>query len=248
MTERYPEFDIFSRLPPGTILDGEMVLLKNGKPDFALLGSREHTRSPFRIATLARSIPATYIVFDLLYQTFTSIMSLPLQERRDRLGRLVQQVHSPRLVLSEGVVGQGKAFFEEAVRQNLEGAVAKRLSSPYLPGKRTDAWIKIKRAASVMCAIIGFVPSGPRDFRSLIIATEVDGQLQCCGKVGSGIDRAMQAKLNELLWPRLQKKPLIPCKIRGKWVTPGLYCKVSYLERLPSGEFRAPVFQELLVE
>jgi DNA ligase D-like protein (predicted ligase) len=248
MTDRYPEFAFLGTLPRGTVLDGEMVVLKDGKADFALLGSREHTRSPLRIATLARSTPATYIVFDLLYESSASLMTRPLAARRKRLERLVQRVASPRLVLSEGVVGHGQAFFAEACRQHLEGVVAKRLTSSYLPGKRSDAWIKIKRGGSVLCAILGFVPSGADDFRSLILATEVDGELRAAGKVGTGMDVPMRARLNRLLWSRLQKKPLVPCEIRGKWVTPGLYCKISYLERTPSGDFRAPVFEELCEE
>jgi DNA ligase D-like protein (predicted ligase) len=248
MTGRYPEFAFLAELPPGTVLDGEMVVLQDGKPDFALLMSREQSRSPRKIASQARALPATYLVFDLLYESFVSLTAEPLRARRDRLERLIRRVHSPRLVLSEGVVGHGKAVFEEACRLNLEGVVAKRLTSPYLAGKRTDAWIKIKRGGTVLCAIIGFVPSGPRDFRSLILATPDEGELRYAGKVGSGISAKLHARLNDLLWQRLQKKPLVPCKIRGKWVAPGLYCKISYMERTPSGEFRAPVFEELCEE
>jgi DNA ligase D-like protein (predicted ligase) len=248
MTDRYPEFAFLTALPAGTVLDGEMVVLRDGKPDFGLLQSREQSRSPLKIAALARSTPATLMAFDLLYETFTPVMALPLTGRRQKLGRLVRQCHHPRLVLSEGVVGQGQAMFAEACRQNLEGVVGKRLSSRYLPGKRTEAWIKVKRGATALCAIIGFLPTGDRDFRSLILATDTNGELQCAGKVGTGIDSALRARLNKLLWSRLQPKPLVPCKIRGKWVAPGLYCKVSFMERTSSGEFRAPVFVELYEE
>jgi ATP-dependent DNA ligase len=248
MTDRYPEFAFLAELSPGTLLDGEMVVLRDGKPDFAQLESREHSRSPLKIRMLARSLPATLVAFDLLYESYTPLLSKPLDFRRQRLVRLIQQCHSPRLALSEGVIGHGKSFFEETYRRGLEGVVAKRLTSPYLPGKRTDAWIKIKRAAAALCAIIGFVPSGADDFRSLIIATQVGCALRCVGKVGSGIGVKERRKLNELLWSRLVQKPLVTCKIRGKWISPGLYCKVNYLEQTPSGEFRAPVFAELCEE
>jgi DNA ligase D-like protein (predicted ligase) len=248
MTARYPEFAFLAELPPGTVLDGEMVVLKDGKPDFALLMSREQSRTPRKIASLALSMPATCLVFDLLYESFVSLIAEPLRARRERLERLIRKVHSPRIALSEGVVGHGKVVFEEACRLNLEGVVAKRLSSPYLPGKRSDAWLKIKRGGTALCAIVGFGPSGPRDFRSLILAIHDDGELRYAGKVGSGISDKLHAHLNALLWKRLQKKPLVPCKIRGKWVAPGLYCKISYMERTPSGEFRAPVFEELCEE
>jgi DNA ligase D-like protein (predicted ligase) len=248
MTERYPEFAFLAHLPEGTVLDGEMVVLRAGKPDFALLQSREHSRTPMKIKMLARSTPATYVVFDLLYDGYESLLPDPLEFRRQRLAKLVADARSPRLLLSDGVIGQGKAYFARACQHELEGVVAKRLTSPYLPGKRTDAWIKIKRGGSVLCAIIGFLPSGDNDLRSLIIASNIDGDLRCVGKVGSGIDNAMRHRLNALLRARLQQKPLVDCKIRGKWVKPGLYCKISYLERTSSGEFRGPVFQELLEE
>jgi DNA ligase D-like protein (predicted ligase) len=242
MTDRYPEFEFLKTLPPGTVLDGEMVVLADGKPDFGLLQRREHSRSPLKVAALARTLPATLIAFDLLYDAYTPLLGEPLSTRRERLMALVKRCAAPRLVLSDGVQGHGKAFFEETYRQGLEGVVAKRLSSPYLPGKRTDAWIKIKRASAALCAIIGYVPSDGDDFKSLILAMEDHGELRCVGKVGSGIDGRERVLLQGLLKSHLATKPLVPCKIRGKWVSPGLYCKVSYLERLASGDFRAPVF------
>jgi DNA ligase D-like protein (predicted ligase) len=245
MRDRYPEFEFLAGLPAGTVLDGEVVVLSDGKPDFRLLQSREQARSPLKISTLARSLPATYVVFDLLVESFAPIMGLPLHERRERLGQLVKAVDSPRLVLSQGVVGKGRAFFEEACKHELEGVVAKRLGSKYFPGKRTDAWIKIKRRAETTCAIIGFVPSGKCDFGSLILAGEVGGQLRCVGRVGTGFDASLRSRLNRLLWSRLRAKPVVPCKEKGQWVEPGLYCKIGYFERTPAGEFRGPVFKEL---
>jgi bifunctional non-homologous end joining protein LigD len=244
----YPEFEFVRHLPPGTVLDGETVVLKAGKPDFHLLQSREQARSPLKIRNLASSLPALYVVFDLLYESYQPIMALPLRARREKLQRLVMASCEPRLVLSVGIVGQGKTFFKEVSEQGLEGIVAKRLKSQYLPGKRTDAWIKIKRGASSLCLILGFVPVGKDDFRSLILAQEIDGQLRCVGKVGTGFDGKLRAKLNQLLWSRLRPKPIVPCKIKGQWVEPGLYCTVRYMERTSGGEFRAPVFGELYGE
>jgi len=71
-------------------------------------------------------------------------LALPLSVRRERLKKLMQRYPHPRLVFSQGVVGPGKAFFAEVCRLGLEGMMAKRLTSCYRPGRRTDAWIKIK--------------------------------------------------------------------------------------------------------
>jgi ATP-dependent DNA ligase len=144
VTERYPELGFLNDVPAGTVLDGEVVVLRQGKPDFGLLLSRNQARASFRIQFLARILPVTYVVFDLLYDRFESLLALPLITRRKRLEKLIQGCTHPRLVFSQGVVGPGKAFFAEICRQGLEGMMAKRLVSRYRPGRRSDAWIKIK--------------------------------------------------------------------------------------------------------
>jgi ATP-dependent DNA ligase len=159
------------------------------------------------------------------------------------------------MIMSQGVTGDGKAYFEQACAAGLEGVVAKRLSSPYLPGKRTEAWIKIKRQQIYCCVVIGFTPaetaSGKedRDFAALVIAADVDGQLECVGRVGSGFDGPLRRRINDYLWSHLTPKPVIPCKEKGaRWVEPGLYCNVRCMERTPGGQLRAPAFIELLQE
>lgn len=250
VTDRYPEFACLAALPAGTVLDAEMVVLRDGKPDFALLMSREHARTPLKVRTLARNMPATLIAFDLLYENFAPLMNLELAERRQRLEQLLRAAASPSLILSDGVIGPGQAFFGEVCKRGLEGVVAKRLNSRYLPGQRSAAWIKVKRGDRARCAIIGFVlsTSAAHDFRNLILAAEDDTGLHYVGKVGTGFSDAVRRQLNDLLWARLRPKPAAPCKIRGKWVEPGLYCTVRFMERTPAGEFRMPVFEELFVE
>ncbi len=144
MTDRYPELEFLNDLPAGTVLDGEVVVLRQGKPNFRLLLSRNQARSPLKIQFLARILPVTYVVFDLLYERYESLLAQPLSTRRERLEKLIQGCAHPRLVFSQGVVGSGKAFFAEICHQGLEGMMAKRLDSRYRPGRRTGAWIKIK--------------------------------------------------------------------------------------------------------
>jgi ATP-dependent DNA ligase len=144
VTDRYPDLGFLGTLPAGTVLDGEVVVLQNGKPSFGLLLSRNQVRAPLKIQLLARILPVTYVVFDLLYERYESLLAQPLGTRRKRLEKLIQGCTHTRLVFSQGVVGPGKAFFAEICRQGLEGMMAKRLVSRYRPGRRSDAWIKIK--------------------------------------------------------------------------------------------------------
>jgi ATP-dependent DNA ligase len=62
-------------------LDGDVVVLRQGKPDFRLLLSRNQASAPLKISALARTLPATYLVFDLLYDRFETLLALPLWER-----------------------------------------------------------------------------------------------------------------------------------------------------------------------
>jgi ATP-dependent DNA ligase len=95
MTDRYPEFAFLRNMPRGTVLDGEMVVLCDGKPDFALLQSREHLALPRKIQSLAQTLPATLIVFDQLYENYKPLTARPLSERRERLRQLVEDCGDP---------------------------------------------------------------------------------------------------------------------------------------------------------
>jgi DNA ligase D-like protein (predicted ligase) len=250
LATRYPELAFLAELADGTVLDGELVVLReDGRPDFRAILSRENA-SPARVASAMARHPVVYVVFDLLFEAGASLLALPLRTRRERLQAVVAAAGQPRLMLSDGVVGQGLSLFEAARTQELEGIVAKRLDAPYLPGERGDAWQKIKPVKSVHCLVIGYEPDAERrgDFKSLIVATDFDGELVCVGKVGSGIGEAARAQLRELLSSRPAAAPLIDAGIPGEWVQPGIYCTVSYLERTASGNLRAPVFKGLVTE
>lgn len=243
---RYPELAALARLPAGTVLDGELVVLQaDGRPDFRAILSRENG-TPARAAAAARRHPVVYVVFDLLYRDHESLLAEPLHRRRAALERLLHEVGEPRLLLSEGVVGTGLALFAAVRERGLEGIVGKRLDAPYRPGERGEAWLKMKPVQSVHCLILGYEPDGERDFKSLIVATDFDGELRCVGKVGSGLSVANKADL----WPRLSARraprPLVEAGMTGCWVEPGLFCTVQFLERTANGNLRAPVFAGLV--
>src|SRR6266702_2221179 len=90
VTDRYPELGFLNDLPAGIVLDGEVVVLRQGKPDFGLLLSRNQTRGSLKIQSLARTLPDTYVVFDLLYARYASLLAQPLGKRRKRLEKLIQ--------------------------------------------------------------------------------------------------------------------------------------------------------------
>jgi bifunctional non-homologous end joining protein LigD len=245
---RYPELAFLGELEEGLVLDGEIVMLdSSGRPDFSLMLKREQARDPKRAAALARAHPATYVVFDLLYRGFEPRMDLALEARRAELAQVVEACSDVRLVLSDGVVGAGKAFFEQVTGLGIEGVVAKRLGGGYQSGQRTGDWCKIKPVHRLHCAILGY-SAEDNDLRSLVIAADEGGRLRCVGRVGSGLRESMRGELLERLRARPRATPLIECDLDGSWVEPGLYCTVSFLEKTKSGTLRAPVFVKWVEE
>jgi DNA ligase D-like protein (predicted ligase) len=244
---RYPELAGLAALPGGTLLDGELVVFDQGRPSFSASLERVQARNPLRVQALARERPAVYAVFDLLYRDGRSIMERPLVERRAALRELLESARDPRLSFSDGVEGQGLAFFGEVRERGLEGMLAKERESTYQPGQRTRAWIKVKTTRSMPCLILGWLADERGELRSLVLGAEEAGQLVCVGRVGSGLSDAQRSRLRELCQARARATPLVASGEDAHWVEPGLYCKVTYLERTANG-LRAPVFEELLEE
>ena len=249
LSSRYPELEELAGLPPGTALDGEVVALRDGKPDFGRVLRRTRQTGAARDS----QTPVTYVVFDILYRGHESLMGLPLEERRKHLEELIAPRVSPRIALSEGVRGAGSTLYREVCERGLEGVVAKRLASTYSPGRRNGAWVKVKRRLSAACVVIGFLPKEKNDFQCLLVATNQlpgagaePGPLRYVGRVGSGFTDAMRQRLQGLLWRRVIPLPMVACPERGVWVEAGLYCTVSFAELTEAGLLRAPVFEELV--
>ena len=116
-TERYPELDALRKLPSGTLVDGELVVLCEGRADLDAVLRRHQLSSRFKTRLASRQSPVVYVVFDLLFHAGRSIMAQPLGERRQMLAGLLRPLDPRRVVLSDGVVGSGRAMFEQVVRQ-----------------------------------------------------------------------------------------------------------------------------------
>src|SRR5207244_12090445 len=130
----------------GTVVDGGFVLGQGGLAAGAASLARHALRAAAKIQQASRNQPVTYVVFDVLEAQGRSLLGQPLRIRRELLRSLVDRLQEPRLVFSEGVIGSGRAFFDQAVHQGQEGVMAKHLASRYAPGRRSAAWQKIKPA------------------------------------------------------------------------------------------------------
>jgi ATP-dependent DNA ligase len=126
------------------VLDGELVALENGKPSLRIAQQRVLTQNRHRIAWMRQTRPVTYVVFDLPYLDGRALLVEPFSLRRAELHQLIGHSALPGVLVPEGVRTHGRELFAQVVRLGLEGIVAKRLDGPYLPGRRSGYWLKIK--------------------------------------------------------------------------------------------------------
>lgn len=248
MTERYPELQVLREWPAGTVLDGEMVVLHDGKPSFNRLAQREHIGDSRRVSLLSERLPATFIAFDLLYENGNSIMREPLLERRKRLKELAAGFSNPHIVVADYILKRGKRYFEEVERVGLEGIMAKRVDSIYMPGARSSAWLKLKVCQTGDFELIGYTKrEGEETASALVLAERIGDQLIYCGRVGTGFTEAKRREL----YQEIIKTPRLPVRVKDVpreafLHDTGLKCRVRFSDRTEDGCLRFPVFVELL--
>lgn len=252
---RYPELkNLWQNISASkAILDGEIVVFHEGKPDFYKLAEREHVDSSLRAELLAKEMPATYIVFDILHLDGKDLVDLPLMERKQILASVLKE--SSNVAICQWIEGKGKELFEAAVSKGLEGIMAKKKDSLYELGKRSKKWLKIKATKTLDAVIVGYTTgTGEREeFGSLIVAAYYKGKLKYIGKVGTGFSSQDIAYLKQELdkikttkCPFEQQPELdLPEGRQPIWVEPKLVCEVKFLELTKDLQMRAPVFLRL---
>jgi len=250
ITDRYPELKQIVKCikAKNAILDGEIVILRDGKPDFNLLQQREHATNSIKITLLSRDLPATYIAFDLLFLNGKSYVEMPLIKRKELLKQILEE--SEYLVESRYIEEKGITFFKKVLEQGLEGIMAKAKDSPYIIGKRSRYWLKIKPKHSAICYIVGYTEGkGERKglIGALVLATQEEGKWKYRGKVGTGFTEEELSLLLTLLKKIETKKGVVKSPFKNvHWVEPILKCEVIFQEITKKGCFRSPVFLKLI--
>lgn len=253
ITYRYPEFHQLKKYLKAkeAILDGELVVLKDGLPNFEKLQQREHIEDERKIRILSDLIPATYIVFDLLYLNGNFLMDRPFIERRENLSKLFPFFEN--VILSE-IYTEGKKLFERALKLGFEGIMAKDKKSPYLSGERSGYWLKIKKFFDLDAIICGFLEgSGARRgfIGSLVLGLYDGKRLIHIGQVGTGINERIIKYLFKVLNSIMTEKPPFdePPKLKGvRWCKPEIVVKVSYHEWTKDKKLRVPVFKGIRMD
>jgi len=230
------------------LLDGELVVLVDGRPDFGGLANRMHARDPRRIARLAAANPATYVVFDLLRLDGRDLTREPLEVRRRALADLgLADVHWQ----VPGTYDDGELLWRATREQGLEGIVSKRLSSRYEPGARSRHWLKFPHRARSSWVVGGWRPETGSDHRlgAVLVGEPTPEGLRFRGKVGSGIAGKAGPRLHELLLPLARDdSPFVdvvpPVDAAGtRWVHPEVVIDVESLGLGAGGRLRQPSFR-----
>jgi bifunctional non-homologous end joining protein LigD len=244
-TGQYPELaSLAAGLPLGSVVDGEVVVLQNGRPSFHAVLQRDLARRPAVIRAKKRQFPATYCVFDLLYHRGEDIRGLPLAERQRLLEDVLPQ-GQPQLQLVESFAS-GKQLFAAVEREGLEGIVAKQRTSKYRPGKGSDDWRKIKSFREANCVVGGYTKRQGQLSALLLGLWAEDGQLIYVGAAGSGLSQADWQGLGQFLAAASIDVPPFssPPQARNRqvhWLQPVLAVRVRFMEWTPELKLRAPV-------
>jgi bifunctional non-homologous end joining protein LigD len=232
------------------VLDGEVVAFEGGRPSFQKLQGRMHLGSEHAVRRLAASDPVAYVIFDIVFLDGRSLMAQPYEERRAVLLEL--GLNGPRWQTPAHHVGDGAALLELSRAQGLEGIIAKRLDCPYIPGRRSPGWVKVKNVRRADAVVGGWMPGeGGRTGRlgALVVGFHDDaGGLRYAGRVGTGYTETELARLGKLLEPLARDgSPFTgrqPPK-QTRFVEPELVCAVEYNEVTQAGTLRQPSYKGL---
>ena len=219
---RFPELaQIYMQARRRCILDGELVILVKGVPDFYELQKREMMSDPFKIQLGATKLPASFVAYDCLQAGDRVLLDVPLIERKHVLADLIRE--EERLAVSRYIEEKGIDLFELTKQKELEGVVAKRKAGLYHLGKRTKEWIKFKRMADEDFVICGYQPG---DMIKLILGEYDEGELVYAGTVTLGVRRDIVEVLREDRCPfRMPPKG----KEQVVWCRPERVCTVEYM-------------------
>lgn len=248
LVRNFPELRELKQLTHNVVLDGEIVVIRDGKSSFQAVQERGKAVKERDIETERVKSPAEYVVFDILEKNGKSLTNLPLMERKRILQDSVEE--GEFVTLSDFVEEKGEEYFQAAVENDLEGLIAKRKDSKYHPGVRSPDWLKIKKLKSCDCVIFGYTKgTGVRakTFGALILGLYDKKTAVFVGKVGTGFSEetldTLMSKFKNLEVDKAPFNPEIPDEIT--WLKPELVCEINFDSVTADRKLRMPRFHAL---
>ncbi len=245
LTEIYPELSEVNKcVKKKVILDGELVILTDGKPDFYALQKRSLMGDKFKRSLAARKKPVQFVAYDILYSDSKVLTDRPLMERKEILSKEIAEKNN--LSISRYIEKDGIAFFDLAKQEELEGIVAKKKDGKYHIGKRTDDWIKIKVMQDEDLIILGYQPDDEGNVKDLILGYyDEKDKLQCRGKVYLGISKEEKKVILEYAKRNKVTKPWFEKYKEAIWIKPELIGTAHFMHETENGGMRQPVWKGL---
>ncbi len=250
----YPIYQALQAWSINAVIDGEIVVLnKKGGSNF---GNLQNWRSE-------ADGDLMYYVFDILWYKGKNLMNLPLSQRQAML-KEVLPADDDRIRVSDVFTG-GIEFFHATEKMGLEGMIAKRADSVYIPDSRSKEWLKVKVHKRQEVIIGGYTVNAdtPKQFSSLLLGVYEKGVLHYVGKVGTGFTEKVQKEMMAQFKPLVTKeipfneKPDVnkpsrfrpnPPNAKAIWLKPELVCEVAFTEVTDDGVFRHPSFQGMRID
>jgi DNA ligase D-like protein (predicted ligase)/DNA ligase D-like protein (predicted 3'-phosphoesterase) len=249
LKQNFPELGQLTHLAKGLVVDGEIVIMQNGKPDFQTLLERGQAVSQHEVERQVARAPAVYIVFDVLEKNGESLTGLPLMERKKILKESLTE--GSNVLLSDFIEENGEAYYQLAREKGLEGVVAKCKDSHYEEGLRTGSWLKIKKLKTCDCIIFGYTMGGGvrgKTFGALLLGVyDKEKKPVYVGKVGTGFSEQTLGTLMD----KFEKIKTTEAPFKADagdvvtWLEPKLVCEVAYQVLTRDFRLRMPRFHNL---
>jgi bifunctional non-homologous end joining protein LigD len=225
-------------IPGQAIVDGEVVVIKDGRTDFSELQAELAAGQQDRLV---------FYAFDLLYLDGQDLRKTPQAGRKRILKGLFDDhaLEAP-VVYSEHLVTDGNEMFAHACKLNYEGIISKNAEAPYR-SERNEGWIKIKRVQKGQFPVIGFVRD-PTGVAALHLGKREGKDLVYMGKVGTGWSRTVSSQIRKQLDTVVSPKSKLTKPIRmpqAVWVEPSYTADVEYRDISSDGLLRQSSFKGL---
>jgi bifunctional non-homologous end joining protein LigD len=215
-TKRFSVIAGALEIPGQAIIDGEVVVVHEGRTNFSELQAE---------LAAGRQDRLVYYAFDLLWRDGEDLRGHSQLERKRALERLFQanDIESP-VLYSEHLTGDGQEMFRHAAKLGWEGIISKRADAPYR-SERNENWVKVKTIIKGKFPVIGFVKD-PTGVAALYLGKREGKDLVYMGKVGTGWNRTTSSRirkqLDTVLSPKSKlSKPLK--KPKATWVEPTFF-------------------------
>jgi bifunctional non-homologous end joining protein LigD len=236
-TKRFSTIAAALDIPGEAIIDGEVVVVHEGRTNFSELQAE---------LAAGRQDRMVYYAFDLLWRD-GDLRNFPQIERKEALLDLLNESDTPPPVMfSEHLIGDGQKMFEHAAKLNWEGIISKRADAPYR-SERNESWLKVKTVHKGKFPVVGFVKD-PTGVAALYLGKREGNDLVYMGKVGTGWSRTVSSQIRKQLDSVVSPKSKLTKTIRkpkATWVEPTFYADVEYRDITSDGLLRASSFKGL---